>query len=125
MGVWWYMLAMTLLIPSTMLFFGRRFSKKAPDKINHVFGYRTAMSMKNMDTWVFAHKYIGKLWIVLSLVILPFSVIVMLLCLGKSTDTVGYVGGAIEIVQVILLIASIFPVEKTLRRNFDKDGKRI
>ena len=116
---------MTSLIPIIMLFFGRRFSKKAPDKINHFFGYRTAMSMKNADTWEFAHKYAGKLWTVLSLVILPVSVIVMLLCLGKSTDTVGYVGGAIEIIQVILLITSIFPVEKALRKNFDKDGKRL
>ena len=34
--------------------------KKAPKEINSVFGYRTSMSMKNKDTWEFAHKYCGK-----------------------------------------------------------------
>ncbi len=125
MGFWWFMLVMILLIPITMLFIGRWFSKKAPNKINHVFGYRTAMSMKNRDTWEFAHKYVGKLWTVISLVMLPVSVIAMLLCMGKSTDTVGYVGGVVEIVQVVIMIGSIFPVEKALRRTFDKDGNRL
>ena len=30
------------------------------EDVNFVFGYRTSMSMKNKDTWEFAHKYCGK-----------------------------------------------------------------
>jgi hypothetical protein len=29
------------------------------------------------------------------------------------------------IVQLLILIGSIFPVEKALKRTFDKNGKRI
>lgn len=54
MGFWIFMLIMDLLIPFTMIGFGKMFLKKAPDQINYVFGYRTSMSMKNQDTWVFA-----------------------------------------------------------------------
>ena len=36
--------------------------KHCPKKINGVVGYRTRMSMINMDTWKFAHEYAGKLW---------------------------------------------------------------
>ena len=54
------MLIMDLLLPFTMIGFGRYFMKKAPKEINSVFGYRTSMSMKNKDTWEFAHKYCGK-----------------------------------------------------------------
>ena len=43
--------------------------KKAPDSINPVFGYRTTMSMKNRDTWEFAHQYCGKLWWILGIMI--------------------------------------------------------
>ena len=57
MGFWIFMLIMDLLIPFTMIGFGKMFLKKAPDQINYVFGYRTSMSMKNQDTWVFAHHY--------------------------------------------------------------------
>ena len=57
------MLVMNLLIPATMAGFGRAFLKKAPGKINYAFGYRTSMSMKNKDTWDYAHKFCrGELW---------------------------------------------------------------
>lgn len=36
--------------PVTMVGFGRLFMAKAPKNINMLFGYRTAMSMKNRDT---------------------------------------------------------------------------
>lgn len=36
--------------------------KRPPKKINSFYGYRTAMSMKNRETWEFAHKHCGKLW---------------------------------------------------------------
>ena len=49
MGFWIFMLIMDLLIPLTMIGFGRYFIKKAPKEINGVFGYRTSMSMKNKD----------------------------------------------------------------------------
>ena len=63
MGFWIFMMVMELLIPLIMIIFGKYFSKKSPKEINYLFGYRTSMSMKNKDTWEFAHKYCGKLWL--------------------------------------------------------------
>ena len=82
MGFWIFMLIMDLLLPFTMIGFGRYFMKKAPKEINSVFGYRTSMSMKNKDTWEFAHKYCGKVWYVCGMVMLPITVIFMLLVIG-------------------------------------------
>lgn len=96
MGFWIFMMIMDLLLPVTMIGFGRYFMKKAPNEINAVFGYRTSMSMKNKDTWEFAHKYCGKIWYVCGLVLLPVTVIFMLLVIGKSEDYVGTVGGILE-----------------------------
>ena len=75
MGFWIFMLIMDLLIPFTMIGFGKMFLKKAPDQINYVFGYRTSMSMKNQDTWVFAHHYCGKIWYICGLILLVVSFI--------------------------------------------------
>ena len=86
MGFWIFMLIMDLLLPFTMIGFGRYFMKKAPKEINSVFGYRTSMSMKNKDTWEFAHKYCGKVWYVCGMVMLPITVISMLLVIGKNED---------------------------------------
>ena len=89
-----------------------------------VFGYRTAMSMKNKETWEFAHKYCGKVWYVCGMVMLPITVIFMLLVIGKNEDCVGSIGGIICGVQLIPLIGSILPTEIALKKNFDKNGTR-
>ena len=122
MGFWIYMFFMVLTIPAIMIIFGRIFMKKAPEKINWVFGYRTRRSMMNKDTWAFAHKYIGRLWWICGLVLLPLSVIPMLLLLGKDKDMVGSVGAAITMVQMIPLVGTIFPTERALKKSFDDNG---
>lgn len=124
MGFWIYMLLMDLLLPFTMIGFGRYFMKKAPKEINGVFGYRTSMSMKNKETWEFAHKYCGRIWYISGLIILPATVIFMLLVMGKDVETVGIVGGIVMGVQLVPLIGSIIPTEIALRKTFDKSGKR-
>ena len=53
MGFWLFCTASSLLIPLVMLFFGRRFLTKPPKSINSLYGYRTARSMKNQQTWDF------------------------------------------------------------------------
>ena len=98
--------------------------KNAPKEINAVFGYRTPMSMKNKDTWEFAHEYCGKIWYVCGLILLPITVVCLLLIIGKSEDYVGMGGGIICGVQLIPLIVSIFPTEMALKKNFDKNGNR-
>ena len=125
MRFWIYMLLMDLLLPFTMIGFGRYFMKKAPKEINGVFGYRTSMSMKNKETWEFAHKYCGRIWYISGLIILPATVIFMLLVMGKDVETVGIVGGIVMGVQLVPLIGSIIPTEIALRKTFDKSGKRL
>lgn len=124
MGFWVFMLVMDLMIPFMMIIFGKYFLKNAPKEINAVFGYRTAMSMKNNATWEFAHKYCGKLWYRWGLAMLPISVAAMLPVVGKSAGITGSVGGIICVIQTVFLVGSVFPTEKALKDNFDRDGKR-
>lgn len=124
MGFWIFMLIMDLIFPVTMIVFGRYFTKKAPKEINHIFGYRTSMSMKNKDTWNFAHNYLGKIWYVCGLVLLPVTIIYFLLIIGKSENYVGTAGGIVCVVQLVVLIGTIIPTERALRKNFDKNGER-
>ena len=124
MGFWIFMVIMDLLVPLTMIGFGRYFLKQAPGAINWVFGYRTEMSMKNKDTWEFAHNYIGKLWYRIGLILLPVSVISMLFVLGKNEDIVGNLGATLTMLQLVFLIVPIFPTERALKKTFDKNGNR-
>ena len=54
MFFWIYMTAMAALIPGIMIGFGRMFSKAAPGKINGTFGYRTARSYRDNNSYVAA-----------------------------------------------------------------------
>ena len=121
---WLFMLLMDLLIPLTMVYFGRRFLKEPPDRINPAYGYRTAMSMKNMDTWRFAHEYCGRLWYRLGLILLPLSAIALLFVMGRDTERIAAVGLAVCAVQILPLAGALIPTEAALRRHFDKNGKR-
>ena len=124
MGFWVFMLLMNILTPLIMIGFGWMFMHHIPDEINTVFGYRTKMSTKNRDTWEFAHQYCGKLWFICGLVMLPLSVIPMFFVIGQSEDVVGNLGGMICIIQCVLLVGTIFPTERALRKNFDHNGIR-
>ncbi|HHT66365.1 MAG TPA: SdpI family protein [Clostridiales bacterium] len=124
MGFWIFMTIMNLLIPSTMIGFGSYFMKKPPKRINDLFGYRTTMSMKNRDTWEFAHHYAGKIWLITGWAALLISIIAMLLLLGQNTETIGRLGGIICLLQCIPLVAVIPPTEIALKKKFDKHGNR-
>ncbi len=124
MWFWIFMLCIDLLTPLLMVGFGKYFFKHTSKDINEIFGYRTAMSMKNKDTWVFAHTYCGKLWYVGGLLLLPISLSVMLAVIGKTENTIGIVGAALCFAQLILLVGAIIPTERALRKNFDRNGNR-
>ena len=108
MGFWFFMLAMNLIIPLSMIFLGKYFSKHAPGQINMLFGYRTARSMKNQDTWQFAHHYFGKLWFKMGLWLLVLTVAAMLPGLGKDADAVGKLGGLLCLAQLPVMLYTIF-----------------
>lgn len=120
---WMFMLICDLLIPVFMIIIGKVFSKNPPKTVNGVYGYRTAMSMKNKDTWDFAQRYCGRLWCRIGMVLL-LSILAMLPLLGKDTDAVGMWGGIIALIQVVVLIDAIIPVERALKKNFNENGKR-
>ena len=122
MGFWIFMLCSNFLIPLLMIGCGYFFKKFGAGSINAVFGYRTSRSMKNQQTWDFANLYFARLWIKIGLIMLPVSIVSMLPVIGKNTDTVGWWGGILALLQCVVLIASIFPVECALKKNFDENG---
>ena len=124
MGIWVFMLATDLLIPAAMIACGAVFRRHAPKKINALVGYRTAMSMKNMDTWRFAHEHCGRVWLRAGLWLLPLSVLPLLFARGKGENAVGWMGCAVCMAQLVTLIGAIFPTERALRREFDEKGNR-
>lgn len=124
MAFWIFMVIVDLIVPAVMAFLGWRFLKKPPEKINDTHGYRTTRSMKSQETWAFAHGYCGMLWFVLGLILLPLSVIPMVFVLGEPVNTTAIWGTVVCTVQLVILVATVLPVERALKRYFDENGHR-
>lgn len=125
MGFWIFMFCLDLLIPAIMIVLGALFMKGAPKKINYTYGYRTAMSMKNRDTWEFAHRHCGKLWFATGLIESIPSALAMILIVNRGEAIVSIVGVVICLLQTALILVLGIPTERALKKNFDKDGNRI
>ena len=123
MAFGYLMLLVMLITPLTMVGFGLVFLKNPPKSINSFYGYRTKRSMKNQDTWDFAHHVCGKIWLVCGLVSIPFSLIPVWLAVDKSKDVVSLTGLIVLGLQVVLLLVSLTPVERALKNHFDEFGK--
>ena len=126
MNFWIFMLVINLLTPLVMIIYGRIFEKKPPKiaRSKFAFGYRTVMSMRNEETWEYAHRFFGKLWFRFGIAVGLISIIVLFFFIGKDKDTVGFAGMIICYVQLLAMLLPVIPTELALRRRFDKYGNR-
>ena len=124
MSIWFGIAFTVIIIPALMIIFGKYYIKKAPKNINHFVGYRTTRSMKNKETWKFAHNYMGKLWYKYGIVLFVISAALMLLTMGQDEDAVGGLAAIITTVQVFVMIVPGILTEKALKENFDEEGNR-
>ena len=126
LAMWIFMLVCNLLIPASMIGFGRMMEKNPSGAIDSSFGYRTKRSMKNQETWDFAQTYCGKLWQKMGWALIPLAVLgqaLTLLC--PDTESMCLWSLAVASAETVVMTAIYFPVERALKHNFDKDGKRL
>ncbi len=108
-----------LLIPSIMMGFGYRWTNKPPGKINWIYGYRSKRSMKNQDTWDFAHRYVGRVWLKWGMGAGFASLILwMLFPYGEPMISIIMYG------QLFCLLFPVILTESALKKTFTKDGQR-
>lgn len=118
MRFWISMVCVNLIMPLLMIVFGAVFLHRPPGKINGFYGYRTARSMGSQEAWDFAQVYFGKVWLRTGAAMLVLSVPAMLPCMGESHGKVGLWGVILCMVECVVMILSILPVERALKRRF-------
>ncbi len=110
------------LIPVIMVFFGRTMMDHPPKTINAAYGYRTAMSMINQDTWDCAQAACAKRWRRWGRVLALITLIVLFFALRRPTF--ADVLGIYTAFETAFLLASVAATEMDLRRTFDEKGER-
>ena len=121
---WVLMLLTALICPLMMLIIGLIYKNHAPKKINRFSGYRTEMSMKNIGTWTFAHKYIARMWLIWGAILTVPSAVPMLFVMDKSEEIISIVALIVCFIGLSVMMATLIPTEIAFRKNFDKDGNR-
>lgn len=126
----WFEMAILLVdmfvVPAIMLGFGWQFKKKPPKDINGSYGYRTPASMKNRDTWEFAHQVCGQIWWWVGWILLALSAALLLWMQTRpgGEETNWLLGILVMVAEMVALLLTIIPVERALHKNFNKDGTR-
>ncbi|MBA5791292.1 SdpI family protein [Flavobacterium sp. xlx-214] len=82
-----------------------------PKKINSLYGYRTASSMKNQQKWDFSQTYSAKLLFILGIVLIVVSFFKVVIKTSEETDVI--LGVALPLIGVITMIVV---VEKALKK---------
>ena len=124
MWLYRFWLLCDLFIPFIMTVVGIMTSKHCPKNINSLIGYRTTRSMKNMDTWKFAHEYCGKLWWKIGWIMIILSALIYIPLYQSDNNVIGIAGVVLITIQCIILIVSIYPTEKALKEHFNNDRTR-
>ena len=112
------------VVPFVFLAFGWLFTHgHYPKHPNGVYGYRTARSMKNDETWTFAQERWGRQCWRAGWWFLILSFLVAILQTQPARQHGIYVGAWIA-VQAVLTLGTILPVERALKNTYDEFGHR-
>ena len=111
------------LLPLVMVICGMSYTKRGPKKITRLQGYRSKMSMKNRETWDFAHKNLGDMWFKLGAPLLAVTSVVSLLVFRESTEQITTWCCVIFVIQLVIMVLPVAYTEKALKENFDENGK--
>ncbi|TBX71214.1 SdpI family protein [Flavobacterium silvisoli] len=87
-----------------------------PKKINYLYGYRTAASMKNQQTWDFAQKYSTKIMVSLGLGLIAFSFLDAVMDISEVTSTGLGIG-----LMILGFIYMMITTEKAIKKNFPNE----
>lgn len=117
-------IAGALVVPVLMALSGLLVWKFPAKNINVAYGYRTKRSMKNMDTWMFAQEYTGRLWVKLGCGLLALTLVVCFCVRGYSDDNVATTCVIMVGAQIAVMVLLTFITEHALKLNFDEEGKR-
>ncbi len=112
-----------LLLPACMLLGGTLFLKAVPKRIQHGYGYRTRLSMRTQETWRFAHRYFGRLWLIFGGVELGITIGIMIgAILAGAEEALAAWSLVCLTLQLVGLVIPIAPTEKALDLQFDCYG---
>lgn len=113
-----------LMGPLCLLGLGLLYLLAPPAEANHLFGYRHFWGMSSVEAWQFTQKTAGLVWTGLGLVL---TVVMAFLCNNyrdMAWDAMMTSALVCVIVELALVVASIFAINSLVVLQFDRKGDR-
>ena len=110
----------SLLVPLSMVLLGYKWKDNPPQDRQGISGYRTAMSRINDETWRYAHRYWGRMNLVLGIV-LTFVSLFVIVAIRSRTDF-EMISVYLVFIQLGVMALTIIPTEYSLHKHFTKQG---
>lgn len=107
-----------------MVGLGFRWRERPPKTINSTYGYRTTWSEKSQETWDFAHKYVGGIWLHTGIPLGIITIVLLAVFRNSGCDVLGDFCIIIMFIQTAILCLTIVPTEIKLKKRFDENGNR-
>jgi uncharacterized membrane protein len=112
-------MVVNIIMSVTMILGGYSMRYYAKKPVNRVIGFRTSRSMKNRDTWYFANKKCGDIWLVMGVVSLVVTLASIFALMPDISDKAGeYVQAVIAILQFAAIMLSGLYVQLQLKKKF-------
>lgn len=111
----------SLILPLGIVLYGYLYKNVAANKMSNFFGYKTDRTQLSKETWEYANKRVGEIWMKLGGI---YTVIVILLLLIFPSQREK---PSLLVIALALIVSMIpFPiVEKELKKRFDDKGEEI
>lgn len=113
------------VLPLVMLIAGAVVWRKPPAYKGY--GYRTERSESSPEAWAAAQLLCGRLLVLshLPLLLMSIAAVVIAVAVGISESTAVIMTVAAVFVQLAVLFTALGMTERTLRRQFDRNGRPI
>ena len=110
----------SLLVPLSMILLGYKWKDNPPKDRQGVSGYRTTMSRINDETWKYAHRYWGRINLVLGIILAIVSLFVIIIM--RSHSNFEMISVYLVFIQLGIMVLTIIPTEFLLNKHFTKQG---
>ena len=112
-----------LLGPVVLLIFGVCYYFRPVEEPSEKLGFRVRCAMGSTEAWLFAQKQAGTVWMYLGGAMTVVSVVLLLLLLGAEAMTLALVAVIWMSLQAVLAVASYFFLRSKVSAHYDKEGK--
>lgn len=107
------------VIPIGLIIYGYLYKYQASKKVSKFFGYKTARTQLSQDTWEYANKKVGDIWIKSGAIYTAF-VGVFLLVFPSQRVKLSLV---VVLVGLLVALSPFSAVEKELKEKFNDKGE--